>query len=171
MKRMTELMRHGDIVTFFWLNRAWKNQWLDRVMPWITHLGGAVWCVLLSVIFLAQRDHEWRQAGINLALALGISHAVVAFCKKIMPRTRPYLALDNVAIGPKVWKDASFPSGHTTAVFSVATVLGSALPGASLLFYALAILVGSSRVYLGQHYPSDVVMGAIIGSVTATFLV
>ncbi|MBL0386803.1 phosphatase PAP2 family protein [Tumebacillus sp. ITR2] len=171
MKRMTRMMRNGDIVTFFWLNRSWKNEWLDGFMPLVTHLGGAVWCIVLSLALLVHPNDVWHEVGVHLALALGISHAVVAFCKKAMPRKRPYLALENVSTGHKLWKDASFPSGHTTAVFSMATVLSAALPDVSLLFYALAFLIGSSRVYLGQHYPSDVVTGALIGTVTAWMIV
>lgn len=168
MKRMTEFVRQGDILTFFWLNRSWKNQWLDRVMPIVTHLGGAIWCVLLSLFLLVQpSDTLWHQVGVNLALALAISHVVVALCKKVMPRKRPYLALENVFTGRTLWKDASFPSGHTTAAFSMATVLAFVLPDLTLFFYALAFIVGSSRVYLGQHYPSDVVIGAMIGTLTA----
>jgi undecaprenyl-diphosphatase len=168
---VSEIVREGDLATFFWLNRSAKNQWLDVVMPLVTHLGGFVWCVVLSLSFLIHPAPHWHAVGVELALSLGLSHAIVALCKKVLPRTRPYLALENVSTGRTLWKDASFPSGHTTAAFATATVLMSALPDLAVLIYALALTVGSSRIYLGQHYPSDVIIGAMIGTITASLIV
>jgi undecaprenyl-diphosphatase len=169
MKRVTGWVLHRDISAFFWVNQAWRNKWNDRLMPIVTHLGGAVWCILLSVALLippSSRDLGWR-----LGLSLLASHLVVALCKKILPRKRPYQTLEGVITGRILMKDASFPSGHSTAAFCKATILAGAMPDFSVLFYLLAAWIALSRLYLGQHYPSDIMMGATLGTLTALLFV
>jgi undecaprenyl-diphosphatase len=64
----------------------------------------------------------------------------------------------------------SFPSGHATVSFACATVLALAVPRLAPWLYVLAALVAFSRVYVGVHYPGDVVAGAVLGVVLATAL-
>ncbi|WP_026174279.1 phosphatase PAP2 family protein [Effusibacillus pohliae] len=171
MQRVAEWIRGGDVTTFFWMNHSLRFPLLDRVMPLITHLGGAVWCIGFTLILLVGGGVRWQQTGIHLALSLLISHLIVAVCKKILPRPRPYQVLEDVCTGRKLLRDASFPSGHATAAFCMATVLSVALPACILVFYSLAAAVAVSRVYLGLHYPSDVTIGAALGIGTAWMLV
>ncbi|HEU4962566.1 MAG TPA: phosphatase PAP2 family protein [Bacilli bacterium] len=168
-KRVSGWMRQGDISAFFLVNHGCKSSWADRLMPWVTHLGGAVWCVILSLACLLQRD--LRDVGIDLALSLICSTLIVTLCKKLLPRRRPYLKLLKVRTVGALWKDASFPSGHSAAAFAKATVLAAFLPGWGTLLYLLATVVALSRVYLGQHYPSDIVAGAGLGITTASLLI
>ena len=64
----------------------------------------------------------------------------------------------------KLLKDCSFPSGHTTAGFSLAVILASHFPAYSFVMYSLAATIGVSRIYTGMHYPSDVLSGAFLGT-------
>ena len=66
--------------------------------------------------------------------------------------------------------DASFPSGHAATSFAAATILSFARPRWAPVFYVLALAVGFSRVYVGVHYPLDIVGGAVLGVVVATAL-
>lgn len=170
MERVAGWLRVGDIKTFFWVNRSWKCSLTDVVMPLVTHLGGAVGSILLTCSFLLNGDSYWRRTGVHLALSLIVSHLVVALCKKVVPRPRPYQVLDNVFTGRWLLHDASFPSGHATASFCMATVLSMVFPALHVLFYALASMVAFSRVYLGLHYPSDIAIGAVLGMTTAWLL-
>jgi undecaprenyl-diphosphatase len=167
MKRMTGWVRGGDITTFFWVNRSWRCTFYDRAMPWLTQLGGATWCIVLSLALLLGPSDFCRDLGVQLAASLLLSHLVVAACKKLVPRSRPYLVLDDVATGGHLLRDASFPSGHATASFCMATVLSHGLPECAPLFYLLSTGVACSRVYLGLHDPSDIAIGAVIGTLTA----
>ncbi|MFZ5944820.1 MAG: phosphatase PAP2 family protein [Bacillota bacterium] len=170
MQRVTNWIQDGDITTFFILNRSWKCLATDLLMPIITNFGGAIWSITLSVILLASKNSFWHKLGVHLAASLLISHLIVQLCKKFLPRRRPYQALQNVYTGPKLYKDASFPSGHSTAAFCTATVFSTILPTLSILFFLFAFLVAVSRVYLGMHYPTDIIVGAILGIATAVFM-
>ena len=66
--------------------------------------------------------------------------------------------------------DSSFPSGHTSTSFACATILTLAFPRAAPGFFLLALAIGFSRIYVGAHYPLDVVGGAALGIVTALLL-
>lgn len=167
MERMAQWVRGGDVLTFFWVNQRWKSSVLDRLMPVITHLGGAVWTIGLTLAFLLSGNSFLRDAGIHLAFSLAISHVVVVLCKNFLPRRRPYQVFENVFTGGKLLRDASFPSGHSTAAFAAATVLSFTFPILFVLFYGLAVVVAVSRVYLGLHYPSDITIGGVLGTVTA----
>ncbi|MDA8229292.1 MAG: phosphatase PAP2 family protein [Desulfitobacterium hafniense] len=170
MQRVTNWIQGGDITTFFILNRSWKCPVTDFLMPIITNFGGAIWSIALSLILLVSKNSFWHKSGVQLATSLLISHLVVQLCKRFLPRRRPYQALQNVYTGPKLYQDASFPSGHSTAAFCIATVFSTILPALSILFFLLALLVAVSRVYLGMHYPSDITVGAILGVATAVFM-
>lgn len=130
----------------------------------ITHLGGAgvsltaaglpwLWCC------------EVRHAG-ELALAtLVISHLLVQLVKRTVGRGRPSIRGD-LSAAIREPDRFSFPSGHSTASLAVALSYAIVFPLLTAPLLLLAILVGFSRVRLGVHYPSDVLAGQLIASVT-----
>jgi undecaprenyl-diphosphatase len=80
-------------------------------------------------------------------------------------RDRPAVATPDPAPIVDLPTTASFPSGHATVAFACATALTLAVPRLALPFYALAALIAFSRVYVGVHYPGDIVAGALLGLV------
>lgn len=139
---------------------------LDFLMPYVTHLGGAKFTTLASIVVFLLIDYK---LGLEMGLSLGISHLIVHVVKRIANRPRPYITLKNVTEANIPFEPYSFPSGHTTASFSLAVTLSFYTPvwewEVGLL--ALASLVGISRVYLGVHYPSDVLIGGLLGTICA----
>ncbi len=171
MQKVVNWVQGGDQIAFMKLNRLCKCSFTDLLMALITKLGGAVCVISLSVILLLSKNITMVKTGESLAISLVISHLVVRLGKKFFPRLRPYLALENVFIGHKIYRDSSFPSGHSTAAFCTATVFSSVLPTLSIVFFLLAALVAVSRVYLGMHYPSDITVGAAIGIIVAQSII
>jgi undecaprenyl-diphosphatase len=105
-----------------------------------------------------------RRAGIATALAaLSTTYLVQRLVKPVFRRRRPFVDREVLVVGIKPL-DASFPSGHSAASFAAATALTTFYPRAAPLVYTLATGVGLSRVYLGHHFPSDVAVGAAVGS-------
>ena len=103
--------------------------------------------------------------GISVAIEgkNAVGYIPVAIAKKLYPRQRPYIQLKHTKVLENPLKDHSFPSGHTTAIFSLVTPLMITYPAFAAVLLPLAVTVGISRIYLGLHYPTDVLVGLILG--------
>ena len=146
-----------------WL-RAFHAPWLDAVMTWTSAAGGAgiVWLVLALIAMCRPRS---RAAAWRVLLAVMLSYALVdAVLKPAINRSRPALVEATTERGlPALPTTAAFPSGHATASFAAAVTVASMWPRSTAVWWVLAALVGYSRIYLGHHYPLDVIAGAILG--------
>lgn len=120
---------------------------------------GAVWLALGVVLALVDADNReaWLVAAALGPVAIGVNYVV----KVLVGRQRPVLeGLPPLGGAPS---SLSFPSAHTTSSFACATAMTRIAPEAAILF-ALAAAIGLCRPYLGMHYPSDVLAGALIGT-------
>lgn len=152
----------GEIL--LWIQERVRAEGLTGVMRAITHLGdaGALW-VLLAVVLLMMKRTRRLGAACASALAMG-ALATNVLLKNAVHRIRPYVALEKLSILVSEPSDFSFPSGHATASFAAAWALFRLAPkkvGVPAL--VLAALIALSRLYVGVHYPTDVLAGAIIG--------
>ena len=143
---------------------------LDLVFEALSYIGsfGLVWLVLALAIsgFSWSRPWLWTRVGVAVLLAESISGAM----KEWIERDRPPLADPDPEPIVRLPDTYSFPSGHATVSFACATVLALAVPRLRYPLYALAALISWSRVYVGVHYPLDVVAGAAIGVALAIAL-
>lgn len=162
--------------TKLWINRfdeSWFyfcNRWPIHVMPflnWITHLGGSKVTVGIQAALLFFAPLSWREVAVAATLSLVISHLIMSAIKKIVRRIRPYLTLPDAKVHGFRFKDHSFPSGHTTAIFSLVSTYIYFFPFLTVILLPIAMLVGFSRVALGVHYPTDVAAGAMLGTIIA----
>ena len=153
-------------------DRALFDRWtIDRSTAsrraWIilTHMGG-LWCsVAAATVPLLVASTVLRAAAFRAFLGLAVSHVVVQILKRNVLRVRPTEELGHESL-VHVPDEFSFPSGHATAAMAVALAYAMAFPMLALPLVALATLVGFSRVCLGVHYPSDVLVGQTIAIVT-----
>ncbi|MCQ6280460.1 phosphatase PAP2 family protein [Bacillus sp. EB600] len=146
------------------VNQHFDKKYLNFFFRTITHLGGASFTIGIMLILLIFSSKETRMTALASALALASSHLPVHFVKKLFPRKRPYITLEETKFPANPLQDHSFPSGHTTAFFSVIIPFVLLIPNLAIVLIPLGICVAISRIYLGLHYPSDVIAGGILGS-------
>ena len=166
MKILVRCFSFVDKKILYFINRNIKCKFLDKIMPLITELGGAIFTTGFVLMLISFGKNKLRLIGIEALISLSTSQLIVQILKKSLSRERPYNILKNINTFNIKLKDYSFPSGHTTASFSIAMSLAINLPYLSYILLALAGIVGISRVYLGVHYPSDVLVGIFLGSIT-----
>ena len=177
-----------DRTVFDWINAGWSSSILDFIMPLISHLGDsyAVWLWIAFIglltgwqlIHLTKTNKEVKSKYevikaigflcLYMALIFGLNAGAYTGLKHLFFRPRPFVQqsvivrVSNAAISG-LKKNGSFPSGHACNAFMVAVFLASRIRQRRYVFYVMAAMVALSRVYLGVHYPSDVIMGALLG--------
>jgi undecaprenyl-diphosphatase len=143
---------------------------LDDPFVWLGTIGrlGLVWAAVALVVGAA------TGRGLRGSLLLALLTGLVAFAadsasfgvKDLVHRPRPFVS--HPQIHPLyVVHSSSFPAGHAATAFAGATLLSYVAPRAAPALVALALLIGFSRVYVGVHYPADVLAGAAIGAAVA----
>ena len=160
-----------DCAVFQLVEKLW-NPVLDAIMIFITHLGddGIFWIALGVILCIFKKT---RKYGVLVLLGLGIASCInnLVF-KQIFERPRPFnfdgWPSDFVFPNPLIEKphSFSFPSGHTSSSLGAATpLLIKANKKLGIPMFILALLVGFSRVYVHVHYPTDVIVGTLVGIV------
>lgn len=143
------------------MRTRWHGPRREAAAKGLAFLGeyGWIWLALGVAFALLDPDRrgEWLSAGLLGPIAIGLNFAV----KLVVRRQRPVLeGLPPLGGAPS---SLSFPSAHATASFAAATAMTRVDPAAAILF-ALAALIAVGRPYLGMHYPSDVLGGALLGT-------
>ena len=147
-----------------WAAGWWASSLLDHILPWLTHLGSHFAVILFILVswVLTRRGSLLR----GLIFLYAIQSAIVYGLKYLILRPRPLYVLEaasKLSSGPGEILDPSFPSAHTVYAFMMATVLFRWFPRHKVAFYGVAGLIGWTRIYLGFHYPTDVIAGALLG--------
>jgi len=164
---MSDLFFEWEGRFLLFLQESIRNPILDAVMKFITSLGDAglisiVTCIVLLCV------KRYRKVGKTAALSLILDFAVVnLLLKNLFARTRPYVLLEGLLLITREPSDYSFPSGHTGACFAVASVLFLCCPKKiGIPAIIVAALIAFSRLYVGVHFPTDVLAGMVIGILT-----
>ena len=143
---------------------------LDPFFAALSYAGsfGFVWLGIAFGIsgFSWSRPWLWTRVGAAILLAESVSGALKAWVE----RDRPPLSNPDPEPLVNLPETYSFPSGHATVSFACATVLALAVPRLRVPLYALAALIAFSRVYVGVHFPLDVLAGAVLGVAIAIAL-
>ena len=117
---------------------------------------------------LIHDDKALKQKAAYKAASILLNTASTTLLKNVVKRERPYNTYTGI-FPDKIESDYAFPSGHTSSAFATATSLAITTKKwyVAVPAFAWSASVGYSRIYLGQHYPSDVIMGAIVGTSSA----
>lgn len=172
---MLETLLNIDGGILLFIQENMRNPILNSIMVFITSLGddGIIWIAATIALLISKKT---RKTGVMSAVALLgsllINNNII---KNIVQRPRPYMTFTDLQIIIPTPSEFSFPSGHTSSSFAAAAVFYRYLPKKlGLPSVILAGVIGFSRLYVGVHYPTDVIAGVIMGillSYLAEFLV
>ena len=127
MERFANELILKDIKLFMFLNKRLRNRIMDKIMLYITHLGGAPFTISLTIFFILIKPRLYPLLGWEILLTLTSSHFLVHIIKRLINRARPCEKLENIKQLIIPFESYSFPSGHTTASFSLFLILLLAL--------------------------------------------
>jgi membrane-associated phospholipid phosphatase len=171
------LLMKGHANAFLSLN-SFHNPVADFVFYYMTYLGDGWFAIIIAASLLLFK--KTRNLGVLVLISYAVSGILAQFVKHLVEAPRPsvyftYAQYHKFVEGVHLAGSNSFPSGHTTTAFSLASVLACFTKNKKLqfLYLILATATGYSRIYLGQHFLTDVIVGAVLGTLTtiATLIV
>ena len=170
---MLELLNGLDVAIFYFINDDMKNIFLDWVMPILTEKKN--WFPLFGILYvmlLWKGGKKGRTAALLIIAVILLSDQLSSsFFKPMFQRLRPCVALENVNMLIGLKTSYSFPSSHATNSFATAVFFSYYYPAGKWTYLIFAVLIAFSRVYVGVHYPFDVLIGAALGSICALVII
>ncbi|MBM4332891.1 MAG: phosphatase PAP2 family protein [Deltaproteobacteria bacterium] len=166
---MTSFLSSWDTSLFRLINGQGQNYFLDWFMPFMTDLKNFTYVLIVLSVWVL---YKGKKAGVVFLVFIGITLAITdqfssRLLKEWLGRVRPCHVLEGVRMLTDCNTSYSFPSSHAVNIFAAAFFLSQPLKKLSLLFFGIAAIVGYSRIYIGIHYPFDVIGGAGIGLLIA----
>ncbi len=163
----------GNANCFLILNQ-YHQPILEKVFIGVSYLGDGVFVILVSLLFFIFKK---RKEALLIFATYALSGILAQIIKNLIPMPRPLLFFkpeqyNHFIEGVSYANMASFPSGHTTSAFALATTLIFIIKSKKwdILLLILAIGVGFSRIYLGQHFLLDVITGAFLGFISTILI-
>lgn len=169
-------LQNLDAAVFRFVNGSLQNPVLDVFMPFITnlnrHTSVLVIVGVLLILLFVKGGNKGRFAVLVLAFGILFSDQLnSSVAKFILERPRPCHVLPHVHLLVGCGSGYSFPSSHAVNTFCGAVILAFFFPQAAAWLYTFAGVVSFSRVYVGVHYPADVIGGAVIGICCGLFMI
>ncbi len=164
-----EQLVRTDHEWFHKINTLWTHPVLDKAMPIFTDLHKISWVYQIVLpIMLVFWVYKFRRHAVGAILTSALSVVIAdgasyRLIKKYIQRERPPAVIADIRILTDQYAGFSFTSNHAANSFAVAVVLSFFIPRFKMLFFLIALAVAYSRVYVGVHFPLDVICGAIVG--------
>jgi len=164
-----EILHSIDKVVFYFLNHAFANPFFDWFMPFITEEDHWRIPILLAVgALLGFGRRKGRMTVLLIVLIIALSDQLVNFViKPLVGRMRPCFVLENVRCLIDQPRSKSFPSSHAANMAAMAVLFSVRYRKYAAVFVSIAVLVSYSRIYVGVHYPSDILGGWAVGALCA----
>ncbi len=148
-----------------YFNNFSRRNTIKRFFSIISRIGdGGLWYTLILGLFFLFGFKGYIVA-MGMALMAIINVAIYKSLKSRLVRERPYISFLDLSCGTPPLDQYSFPSGHTLHAISFTVVCVYFFPMFAMLLIPISILIAISRIVLGLHYPTDVIMGALIGTI------
>ncbi|MCB1877426.1 MAG: phosphatase PAP2 family protein [Chromatiales bacterium] len=164
---MLETITRYDADAFRWVLGRRNARQFAQVCRWISHLGDGLPYALLGFgLFLWEPLHG-KAFLLTGLLAFAIELPAYLLLKNTVRRNRPQDAIGDFVAHIVPSDRFSFPSGHTAAAFVMATLVGGFYPGFLAVAVTVAGMIGASRVFLGVHFPTDILAGVALGHASA----
>ncbi|MBN3564798.1 phosphatase PAP2 family protein [Aliamphritea spongicola] len=164
---MLQQLQLLDTRLYFWIFNCYEQPHIAWLSRWTSRLGDGVAYLLAGLLLFwlePVSGPDFLQAGL---ITFAIEVPLFLSLKQLIKRNRPCDYLSDITPAIQPADRFSFPSGHAAAAFAFASVLSIYYPGLSEAAFAVAGLIGLSRVLLGVHYPTDILAGALLGITSA----
>jgi len=179
MSSLISWILYQNTLLFYFINNGLSNPFFDFLMPAITNFGSLTAMAIICILMYIFGGENTRKIAVIGLAALLLANIAVYLLKIIVAEPRPFTLLPNVIQLVPESEAYGFPSGHSASSFAVMMVIGLKyrlhIKGKSYrLLYpllAFASLIAFSRVYIGVHYPLDVIFGAIVGILSALVVI
>ena len=158
-----EAFQASDTSGFFALNRLASSQSIADIAIIVTYFGSELILIPFAGLLYLRSKKNKLETAFMLVAAVVVSDIVLLILKAGYFRQRPSHVLNGVILPLGVDNESSFPSGHTTRAFAVASLVSLRMGRKYVLLLVLAIGVALSRIIIGVHFPLDVVGGAFLG--------
>lgn len=151
-----------DLDIFFGINTlAGKNIILDNIA--IFFAVWAIFALLIGMCACALKSGRWLRVIIEGVFAAVAAYGANALIGVFFFRYRPFVVHQVTQLIDRTSTDKSFPSDHTAVAFAIATIIAAHNRIAGIIAYATALCIGLSRIYVGVHYPTDIMGGIVVG--------
>ncbi len=157
-----------DMRIFRAVNGSFTSPFLDALMPYVTDKSNFLGVIIVAAALILVFGRRQDRVGLLLLVAVvATSDTACNGLKHLIGRVRPCHALDGVRLLVGCGGSYSMPSGHSTNIFAAMVFLSLRYRKFFPAFLTVAFLVAYSRVYVGVHYPGDILAGAMLGSLVA----
>tara|TARA_S200000501_G_scaffold8750_1_gene7879 strand:- start:99673 stop:100245 length:573 start_codon:yes stop_codon:yes gene_type:complete len=169
---MVEIFQTFDLNILLWVHKN-HNSIFDSFFPFITNKNNWITPIILLILFAAFKDNNRGKIVIVLLIiTIGLTDSICAqILKPVFERIRPsHIDLEGLNLLVSKGGKWSMPSNHAANAFAIATILCYFYNKISTIMYSLSATISFSRVYIGVHYPGDVIVGSIIGYAIGWFI-
>ena len=169
---MMEFLNGIDVSLFYFINKTLANPVFDVAMPFITEVKHwYIFYAFMILWLLIKGGSRGRTLAVLLIIFVFAADQSSNFIKEYIGRLRPCKTLPDVNLLVGCAGSFSLPSNHAVNNFGAAYLFANFLPRFKVLAYVIACMMGLSRVFVGVHYPFDIIVGALYGTLIAFLLI